>query len=130
MEDRRAFGSWICVTATTSLLGVAVRRITPCGEGRSGTFNLLPLILFGVRTYDAGSIKLFRADVLAIPLISRSPFREAERIIRANRRGYRVGAIEVEHHDRRGGRATGVRVGRSSSTRWSICCAAGGRSLF
>ncbi len=75
----------------------------------SGTFNLLPLILFGVRTYDAGSIKLFRADVLRIPLISRSPFREAERIIRANRRGYRVGAIEVEHHDRRGGRATGAR---------------------
>jgi glycosyltransferase involved in cell wall biosynthesis len=75
----------------------------------SGSFNLLPLILFGVRTYDAGSIKLLRADVLRIPLISRGPFREAERIIRANRRGYRVGAIEVEHYDRQGGRATGAR---------------------
>src|SRR5271157_274205 len=75
----------------------------------SGSFNLLPRVLFGVRTHDAGSIKLFRQDVLRIPLISRSPFREAERIIRANRRGYRIGAIEVEHHDRRGGRATGAR---------------------
>ena len=53
----------------------------------SDSFNLLPRILFGVRTYDAGSIKLFRADVLRIPLLSQSPFREAERIIRANRRG-------------------------------------------
>ena len=75
----------------------------------SGSFNLLPRVLFGVRTHDAGSIKLFRQDVLRIPLISRSPFREAERIIRAKRRGYRVGAIEVEHHNRHGGRATGAR---------------------
>jgi glycosyltransferase involved in cell wall biosynthesis len=76
----------------------------------SGSFNLLPRILFGVPTYDAGSIKLFRADVLRIPLMSRSPFREAERIIRANRLGYRVGAVDVEHHDRRRGRATGARL--------------------
>jgi hypothetical protein len=61
-----------------------------------------------VRTYDAGSIKLLRADVLRIPLISRSPFREAERIIRASRRGYRVGALRVEHHGRHGGRASGA----------------------
>ena len=76
----------------------------------SGSFNLLPRILFGVRTFDAGSIKLFRADVLRIPLISGSPFREAERIIRANRRGYRVGAVDVEHHERCLGQATGARL--------------------
>ena len=76
----------------------------------SGSFNLLPHILFGVPTYDAGSIKLFRADVLRIPLISRSPFREAERIIRANRHGYRVGAVDVDHHERCRGHATGARL--------------------
>ena len=77
----------------------------------SGLFNLLPRLLFGVHTYDAGSIKLFRREVLSIPLVSRSPFREAERLIRASRFGYRVGAIDVEHHDRRGGRASRARWG-------------------
>jgi glycosyltransferase involved in cell wall biosynthesis len=76
----------------------------------SDSFNVLPRVLFGVHTYDAGSIKLFRADVLRIPLISSSPFREAERIIRASRRGYRIGAIQVEHHERFHGRATGARL--------------------
>jgi glycosyltransferase involved in cell wall biosynthesis len=75
----------------------------------SGAFNLLPLLLFGVRTADAGSIKLFRREVLGLPLISHGPFREAERIIRARRRGYRVGVIEVEHQPRHGGRASGAR---------------------
>jgi glycosyltransferase involved in cell wall biosynthesis len=75
----------------------------------SRAFNLLPLVLFGVRTLDAGSIKLYRAEVLAIPLASQGPFREAERIIRARRRGFRVGAIPIENRPRRGGRASGAR---------------------
>jgi hypothetical protein len=66
----------------------------------SDSFNFLPRLLFGVRTHDAGSIELFRSDT----------FREAERIIRASRRGYRIGAIQVEHHERSRGRATGARV--------------------
>lgn len=86
-----------------------VKHYTPWRKLVSGAFNLLPRILFRVRTHDAGSIKLFRADVLQIPSISRGPFREAERIIRASRRGCRIGVLEVEHHDRRGGRATGAR---------------------
>src|SRR5262249_13599351 len=68
-----------------------------------------PWLVFGVHTHDAGSIKLFRRELLRIPLLSRSPFREAERIIRARRLGYRIGVVDVEHHDRRGGRATGAR---------------------
>ena len=36
----------------------------------SMAFNLLPWILFGVRTYDAGSIKLFRRDILDLPTTS------------------------------------------------------------
>jgi glycosyltransferase involved in cell wall biosynthesis len=75
----------------------------------SGAFNLVPALLFGVRTYDAGSIKLIRAEVLRIPLASRSPFGEAERIIRARRQGFRVGALTVESHPRRGGQARGAR---------------------
>jgi glycosyltransferase involved in cell wall biosynthesis len=77
----------------------------------SRAFNLLPQLLFGVRTHDAGSIKLVRRDLLQIPLVSRGPFREAERIIRARRRGCRIGVVEVENRPRRGGRATGARWG-------------------
>jgi glycosyltransferase involved in cell wall biosynthesis len=75
----------------------------------SRAFNLLPLLLFGTRTYDAGSIKLVKAELLRLPLISRGPFREAERIVRAKRRCYRIGAVTVESHPRRGGKATGAR---------------------
>jgi undecaprenyl-phosphate 4-deoxy-4-formamido-L-arabinose transferase len=75
----------------------------------SAGFNWLPLLLFGVRTHDAGTIKLFRKDILDIPLLSCSPFAEAERIIRARRRGFRVGVVPVAHHPRRGGKAAGAR---------------------
>jgi glycosyltransferase involved in cell wall biosynthesis len=75
----------------------------------SRLFNLAPQLLFGVKTYDAGSIKLFKAEILQIPLISRGVFSEAERIIRAQRRGFRIGAIEVDHFQRASGRATGAR---------------------
>jgi dolichol-phosphate mannosyltransferase len=112
-------GQWKCAEVTRMLplidrhdLIVGRRRWKRYGFRRrliSGLFNLLPRLVFGVRTYDAGSIKLFRREVLRIPLLSRSPFREAERIIRARKLGYRIGVIDVEHHDRRGGQATGAR---------------------
>lgn len=112
-------GQWKCAELARMLplldrydLVVGRRRHKRYGLRRrliSGLFNLLPRLLFGVNTHDAGSIKLFRRDVLRIALLSRSPFREAERIIRARRLGYRVGVVDVEHHDRRGGRATGAR---------------------
>jgi glycosyltransferase involved in cell wall biosynthesis len=87
----------------------------------SAAFNLLPRLLFGVRTYDAGSIKLIRADLLRIPLLSRSPFAEAERIIRACRRGLRVGAVWVDNQPRRGGKGGGAHwrlVGKSLRDAW------------
>ncbi len=77
----------------------------------SEAFNLLPLVLFGVRTHDAGSIKLVRRELFQIPLCSRGPFQEAERIIRARRLGYRIGVVPVENRPRRGGKATGARWG-------------------
>ena len=112
-------GQWKCAEVLP-MLAVADRYDLVVGRRRhkryglrrqvvSGLFNLLPRLLFGVETHDAGSIKLFRREVLDIPLVSRSPFREAERIIRAYRLGYRIGAVDVEHLDRRGGQATGAR---------------------
>jgi glycosyltransferase involved in cell wall biosynthesis len=87
------------------------KHYTLCRAAISRAFNLLPRLLFGVATHDAGSIKLVRRELLQIPLISQGPFREAERIIRARRRGYRIGMVVVENQPRRGGQASGARWG-------------------
>lgn len=72
-------------------------------------FNLLPRLLFGIATRDAGSIKLGRQEIFALPLISRSPFVEAERIITARKSGYRVDFIAIEFLPRATGKALGAR---------------------
>ena len=87
------------------------KHYTLCRAAISRAFNLLPWLLFGVATHDAGSIKLVRRELLQIPLASRGPFREAERIIRAQRRGYRIGMLVVDNQPRRGGKASGARWG-------------------
>jgi hypothetical protein len=76
----------------------------------SWVFNLLPRLAFGVRTYDAGSVKLMRREVLTdIPVISRSPFSEAERLIRASRAGYRIGVVPVDFSPRTSGESNAIR---------------------
>lgn len=76
----------------------------------SAMYNFLPLVLFGVRTYDAGSVKLFpRALLTDVAPRSRGVFREGERLIRAARCGYRVLPLDVDCVPRRAGKATGAR---------------------
>ncbi|PYT05284.1 MAG: hypothetical protein DMF60_12490, partial [Acidobacteria bacterium] len=75
----------------------------------SWVFNLMPVVLFGVRTYDAGAVKLVRREIIErFEVVSRSPFSEAERLIRAARAGYRIAAYPVHVAERRTGRARGV----------------------
>jgi glycosyltransferase involved in cell wall biosynthesis len=75
----------------------------------SWAFNAAPRVLFGVRTYDAGAVKLMRRRIITdLPLVSRSPFAEAERLIRAVRAGYRIAARPVDTRPRAGGRGRGV----------------------
>lgn len=75
----------------------------------SWMFNLIPMFLFGVRTYDAGAVKLVRREIIErFALVSRSPFSEAERLIRAARAGYRIAVFPVQVAERRTGRARGV----------------------
>lgn len=77
----------------------------------SGAFNSIPRILFGVKTYDAGAVKLVRREIIKrFTLVSRSPFSEAERLIRAARAGYRICEYPVEVQPRRAGVAQGVRA--------------------
>ncbi len=75
----------------------------------SWMYNALPLILFGTRTYDAGSLKLVRREIYDIPVISSGVFVEAERIVRAKRLGYRIGAVDVDHFPRNYGKESGAK---------------------
>ncbi|HZW29654.1 MAG TPA: glycosyltransferase family 2 protein [Isosphaeraceae bacterium] len=79
----------------------------------SGMFNILPAILFGTRTYDAGGCKVYPRKIIREldRLISRGPFREAERLIRAAARGYTIGVTTVEFFPRRAGVARGAKLG-------------------
>lgn len=85
------------------------KRYGPMRALISWGFNFVPRLLFGVRTYDAGGVKLVRREIIErFPVISVSPFSEAERIIRATRAGYRVTSHAAEVSTRRTGRARGV----------------------
>jgi glycosyltransferase involved in cell wall biosynthesis len=77
----------------------------------SWAFNQLAFLLFRVRTYDAGSVKLVRREIYDIPIKSSGVFGEAERIIKASRRGYRITVMEVEHRPRVAGKARGAMPG-------------------
>jgi glycosyltransferase involved in cell wall biosynthesis len=90
---------------------VAQRQVKHYGVSRhlvSWLFNALPRVFFATPTYDAGSIKLVRRAVYDIPIVSSGVFGEAERIIRAKRRGFCVGVRQIEHLPRRSGKASGA----------------------
>jgi glycosyltransferase involved in cell wall biosynthesis len=93
---------------------IVARRISkPYGPWRrfvSYAFNLLPLLFFGVQTYDAGSVKLVRRSIIeSLQTVSKSPFVESERIIRARRAGYRVTQLPVHVAPRRAGTSRGAK---------------------
>ena len=74
-------------------------------------FNAVPSVLFGVRTIDAGAIKLMRREIIErFDLVSRSPFSEAERLIRATRAGYRITEYPVDVSLRTTGQPRGVGI--------------------
>jgi len=77
----------------------------------SSLYNVLSYVLFGVTTYDAGSLRVCRRSVLqSIRPISNGVFNEAERIIRAQMIGYRICSVDVHHFPRVGGTAQGARL--------------------
>ena len=72
-------------------------------------FNIMPRLLFGLRTSDAGAVKLVKREIIQrFPLVSRSPFSEAERLIRASRAGYRIAQRPTATVARQSGRARGL----------------------
>jgi hypothetical protein len=73
-------------------------------------------MLFGIATQDAGSVKLGVRDIFTLDLISRSPFVDAERIIRAHKSGYRVEFVPITFLARSSGKARGASVGNILSS--------------
>jgi len=75
----------------------------------SWLYRLLPRLLFGVELFDPGSTKCRRRVLIEeISPVSRGVFIEAERMIRAARRGHRVGKVDVEPERRRAGDPRGA----------------------
>lgn len=71
-------------------------------------YNFLPYLFFGVRTYDAGSIKILRKAVLdKITIISESVFFEAEVIIKTQKMGYLVTTAPVHYYKEEQGSGKG-----------------------
>jgi glycosyltransferase involved in cell wall biosynthesis len=95
---------------------IASRKKKPYGPGRlfiSSVFNLIPRILFGVNTYDAGAVKLIRRDIIEkFPLVSTTPFSEAERLIKASKAGFKITEFPVEVEYRK--------TGKSTAVKWSV----------
>lgn len=68
---------------------------TPYRKLISFLHRLLPLVLFGVNTFDPGGIKIVRRKLAQIKLVSTSQFFEAEIIICAKKAGYKIACYPV-----------------------------------
>ena len=86
------------------------KHYSPLRKLISWGFNKINFMLFGVHTFDAGAVKLMKREVIEkTPIISKSPFSEAERLIRASKAGYRIINHPVDVSPRKTGHSRGVR---------------------
>ncbi len=68
------------------------------------------LLLFGVDLFDPGGVKVVKREIFRdIPVYCKSVFVEAERIIRAIKRGYSIAHVDIIQEPRMGGRGRGAR---------------------
>jgi glycosyltransferase involved in cell wall biosynthesis len=81
------------------VIGLRVKRNDPARRKlQSHIYNTLLRFLYGHRHTDVNSIKLFRKSILdKITLRSHTPFVDAELCIRAERAGFKVVEIPIEH---------------------------------
>jgi glycosyltransferase involved in cell wall biosynthesis len=115
-----------CRDGADLVVGVRTNRHQVYGVARrvvSSAFNWLPPVLFGVAVQDAGSIKLGRRECFLFDLISRSPFAEAERIIRARRSSMKVDFVPITFLSRTQGKERGASLKNiTSSIRDVVLC--------
>jgi glycosyltransferase involved in cell wall biosynthesis len=88
-----------------------LKQYTPYRHALSFLYRWLPRLLFGVDTFDAGGIKCVRREIIQkIPVESMGVFVEAERVIRAVKRGYKLTTVDMTPVERQGGQARGARL--------------------
>jgi hypothetical protein len=74
-------------------------------------YNLLPLLLFQVKTYDTGSIKIFKKEIIdSIPLTLQSVSFESEMLIKAVKKGYTIEIIPITFKKHNKKKKSGVTV--------------------
>jgi len=74
------------------------RNDPPRRKLQSAVYNLMLRVMYGHRHKDVNSIKLFRKAILdKITLRSHTPFVDAELCIRAERAGFKVVEIPIDH---------------------------------
>ena len=81
------------------VIGLRVNRNDPARRKmQSKVYNLMLRTFYGHRHKDVNSIKLFRKEILDhITLQSYTPFVDAELCIRAERAGFKVIEVPIEH---------------------------------
>ncbi len=81
------------------VIGLRVKRNDPARRKfQSHIYNTLLRFLYGHRHTDVNSIKLFRRSILdQVTLRSHTPFVDAELCIRAERAGFKVVEIPIDH---------------------------------
>ena len=94
--------------------GIRAKRADPWYRSVvSGVMNLLVRTLYGVRRHDVDcGLKVFRREVFesASPLLAHSALFNTEMFFKADRLGYRVLQVPVEHLPRVAGRRSGARL--------------------
>jgi glycosyltransferase involved in cell wall biosynthesis len=100
------------------VIGLRVHRNDPWRRKmQSRVYNLMLRTLYGHRHKDVNSIKLFKREILdKISLLSHTPFVDAELCIRAERAGFRVVEIPIEHLPRLSQGASGGKISVISET--------------
>ena len=89
----------------------------------SHLYRVLPRVLFGVELYDPGSTKCrSKAIVEEITITSKGVFAEAERLIRAARRGHRIGKVDITPARRLAGDPQGAKLGNVVQAAVDLCC--------
>lgn len=89
----------------------------------SDLYRRMPRLMFGVELYDPGSTKCrSRALLEEITVTSSGVFVEAERMIRATRRGYRLGKVDVHPERRLAGDPQGAKISNVVCAACDIIC--------
>jgi hypothetical protein len=94
------------------IIGLRVKRNDPARRlFQSHVYNFMLRALYGIRYKDVNSIKLFKRKILeTVELKSHTPFVDAELVIRADRAGFKVIEIPIEHLPRLSQGASGGKV--------------------